>query len=85
MFYPEVKEYLESLFDEKMKWDNYGDWHIDHILPLASAESEGEMVALAYYKNLQPLWASENFSKNDDYDPKEKEEYLKWCYENVAK
>ena len=83
--YPEVKKYLESLFDEKMTWDNYGDWHIDHIIPLASAESENEMIALAHYKNLQPLWASENISKNDDYDPKDKEEYLEWYSKNVIK
>ena len=80
MSYPEVKEYLESLFDEEMTCENYGDWHIDHIIPLASAKSEGEMIALAYYKNLQPLWETENLSKNDSYDPKDKEAYLKWYY-----
>lgn len=84
MSYPEVKEYLESLFDEDMTWENYGEWHVDHIIPLSSAETEAEMLALAYYKNLQPLWAVENLSKNDDYDPKDKEEYLEWYSKNVA-
>jgi len=83
--YSEVKSYIENLFDGKMTWENYGDWHVDHIIPLASAENEDELIALAHYKNLQPLWGNENASKNDDYDPKEKEEYLKWYYENVAK
>jgi len=29
--------------------------------------------------------ASENMSKNDDYDPKDKEEYLEWYSKNVIK
>jgi hypothetical protein len=83
--YESAKLYIESLFKKNMSWDNHGEWHIDHIIPLASADSEAELIALSYYKNLQPLWATENKSKNDDYDPKEKEEYLKWYNENVAK
>tara|TARA_B100000963_G_scaffold65939_1_gene54151 strand:+ start:3010 stop:3213 length:204 start_codon:yes stop_codon:yes gene_type:complete len=67
-----------------MSWDNHGEWHIDHIIPLAFADSKAELIALCYYKNLQPLWKTENKSKNDDYDPKEKEEYLRWYYENIA-
>lgn len=48
-----------------MNWDNYGKWHIDHIIPLASAKTEEEMCNLFHYKNLQPLWASDNFRKSD--------------------
>jgi hypothetical protein len=81
--YESAKKYIESKFLEGMSWENQGKWHIDHIIPLSSAENEKEMMALAYYKNLQPLWATENLSKSDDYDPKEKEEYLKWYSENV--
>lgn len=63
-----------------MTWDNRDEWDVDHIIPLAAADNEVEMYALAHYKNLQPLWGSENKSKNDNYDPKDKEAYLKWYY-----
>lgn len=61
----ELKEYIESLFKEGMSWENYGlyGWHIDHIIPLASANSEEEIYKLCHYTNLQPLWAEENLSK----------------------
>ena len=28
------RAHLESQFKEGMLWDNYGDWHIDHRVPL---------------------------------------------------
>lgn len=63
----ELKTYLESLFQPGMSWENYGEWHIDHIKPLASFNllDEKEFCKAANYKNLQPLWAFDNFSKND--------------------
>lgn len=59
----ELKEYIEKMFRDDMSWDNYGRWHIDHIIPLASAKTETELVKLCHYTNLQPLWAEENFAK----------------------
>ena len=72
--------YLESQFDKNMNWDNKGEWHVDHIIPLASAENENELTALCHFSNLQPLWENENLKKSDNYDPKDKEAYLKWYY-----
>ena len=46
-----------------MSWDNYGEWHIDHIKPLALANTEKETYELCHYTNLQPLWAIENLQK----------------------
>jgi len=83
--YTYVKKFLESKFDSKMSWDNHGEWHIDHIIPLASANSESELIALCYYKNLQPLWAFENATKNDAYDTEDKRKYLEWYSANVRK
>jgi len=38
-------------------------WHIDHIVPLAFAENEQELLALNHYTNLRPLWSIENQNK----------------------
>lgn len=65
--YENVKSYIESLFTENISWENYGLWHIDHIVPLSSATSKEEMEFLCNYKNLQPLWASDNISKGNRY------------------
>lgn len=50
-----------------MSWDNHSvfGWHVDHIVPLNSANTEDELYKLCHYTNLQPLWASENISKGD--------------------
>ena len=59
----DLKEHLQSKFKDGMNWDNYGSWHIDHIIPLSSAKTTEELNTLCHYTNLQPLWASENLSK----------------------
>jgi hypothetical protein len=59
------KAHIEKQFKKGMNWDNQGEWHIDHIIPLASANTEQELKKLCHYSNLQPLCAEENLSKND--------------------
>lgn len=61
----ELKIYIEERFTEGMSWDNYKHtgWHIDHIIPLASAKTEEEVYTLCHYTNLQPLWCDENYKK----------------------
>lgn len=65
----ELKEYLESKFQEGMSWDNYGKdgWHMDHIIPCDSFDLiiEEEQKKCFHYSNLQPLWAEDNLSKNN--------------------
>jgi len=61
----DFRNHLASKFTDGMTWENYGDWHIDHILPCASFDlSDIEQQKICFnYKNMQPLWASENQSK----------------------
>ena len=58
-----VQAHLESLFIDGMSWGNRRDWHIDHIIPLVSAQNEEELERLCHYTNLQPLWAIDNLQK----------------------
>ena len=57
--------HLESLFEEGMNWDNYGDWHIDHIKPCAAFDlsQPDQQKKCFHYSNLQPLWAEDNLRK----------------------
>lgn len=60
------KQYLESKFDDKMLWENYGKyWEIDHIIPCDSFDLtiEEEQLKCFHYSNTQPLSKSENRSK----------------------
>lgn len=62
-----VRNHLESKFTKGMNWDNYGQWHIDHIKPCASFDlSDPEQQRKCFhYTNLQPLWAEDNMKKRD--------------------
>lgn len=60
-----LKQHIESQFTEGMSWDNYGEWHIDHIKPLSKFDlsNKEQFKAACHYTNLQPLWAKDNLSK----------------------
>lgn len=60
-----LRDYLEKKFTLGMNWDNQGNWHIDHIIPLSSAKTEDELYKLCHYENLQPLWAEDNLKKSN--------------------
>ena len=61
----ELIQHLERQFAPGMAWDNFGDWHIDHIRPCASFDLENpeEVKACFHYSNLQPLWSIDNLRK----------------------
>jgi hypothetical protein len=62
--YKELHSHIESKFRDGMSWENRSKWHIDHIIPLASAKTEDELLRLNHYTNLQPLWALDNLKKH---------------------
>ena len=61
----QLKEHLQKKFLDGMSWKNRKDWHIDHIIPLSSADTEEELIKLFHYTNLQPLWAEDNIKKSN--------------------
>ena len=61
-----LRLHLQSKFQPGMSFSNYGKWHIDHIRPCVSfnLSKPKEQRKCFNYKNLQPLWAYDNLSKN---------------------
>lgn len=67
--YEDLLEHLSSQFADGMSWDNYGQWHIDHIRPCASFDllDPEQQAQCFHYTNLQPLWAKDNLSKGASF------------------
>lgn len=63
-----LMEHLERQFLKGMSWENYGKWHIDHILPLSSFRIESydspDFKRAWALTNLRPLWGTDNVRKN---------------------
>lgn len=59
--------YIENQFEDGMSWDNYGDWHLDHVAPLNSFDltNRQQFLEAANWLNYQPLWARDNMIKSD--------------------
>jgi hypothetical protein len=62
-------EHLESKFKDDMTWDNYGEWHVDHIKPISLFQiteiGDNEFMSCWSLENLQPLWGEENIRKSN--------------------
>ena len=76
----ELKLHLESQFEDGMTWGNYGEWHIDHIIPVSAFSfddpSNIDFKRCWSIENLRPLWAKENLSKGSKTE-KHFQPYLK--------
>jgi AraC-like DNA-binding protein len=61
----ELRQHIEKQFEPGMSFENYGEWHVDHIRPCASFDlSKADQMSECFnWRNLQPLWAFENISK----------------------
>ena len=57
--------WIASQFLPGMSFENHGDWHIDHYIPVSFAKSEKDVIILNHYSNLRPLWGSDNLKKKD--------------------
>ena len=61
----ELKIYLQNKFIENMSFENYGTWEVDHIYPISRYEFNNleDIKNCFNYKNLQPLYKSDNHKK----------------------
>lgn len=59
----QLKHHIEKQFQPGMSWENYGDWHIDHIRPVTNFDINEDVKVVCALENLQPLWAFDNLSK----------------------
>jgi hypothetical protein len=61
--------HLENQFTDNMTWDNYGEWHVDHIKPISSFNitemGDEEFMECWSLNNLQPMWGEENIRKSN--------------------
>jgi len=61
--------HLESQFEENMNWENYGEWHVDHKLPITSFNiqemGDEEFMRCWSLDNLQPMWGTDNIRKSN--------------------
>ena len=61
--------HLENKFTDKMSWDNYGDWHVDHKLPITHFNiqemGDEEFMRCWSLDNLQPMWGFDNIFKSN--------------------
>lgn len=66
----DLKKHLESQFHDGMSWDNYGKWHVDHVIPMSAFDltDREQLLKCCNFTNLQPLWASENSKKGSRTD-----------------
>lgn len=66
----DLKAHLEERFAPGMSWHNMGEWHIDHIIPVAAFDqTDPDQFRRCWaLSNLQPLWGPENCSKGAKMD-----------------
>ena len=59
-------QHLEAQFEAGMNWDNYGEWHIDHVKPMAAFDltDKASRSQVNHYSNLRPMWKAENEEKS---------------------
>tara|TARA_R110000868_G_scaffold203969_8_gene451960 strand:+ start:128 stop:1624 length:1497 start_codon:yes stop_codon:yes gene_type:complete len=54
--------HLQSLFTDGMSWDNYGEWHVDHIIPISEFDYDSindyEFAKCWELTNLRPMWST---------------------------
>jgi hypothetical protein len=80
----ELMDRIESQWQPGMNWENFGrgvgKWSLDHRRPCASYDlrDEEQQRQCFHYSNIQPMWFSENCSKNSHWQNR------KWSHSDHA-
>jgi hypothetical protein len=64
----EFKQHISNLFTGNMSWDNYGTWHIDHVVHLTLFKNDTPCHIVNSLKNLRPLESFRNISRHNFID-----------------
>lgn len=63
----DLTTWIETQFSDGMGWDNRGEWHIDHIIPISAFKfataSDPSFKACWSLANMRPLWKTANQKK----------------------
>jgi len=54
----DLKNHISHLFTDGMSWNNYGEWHIDHIKRVSEFDKGTRPSIVNALSNLRPLWAT---------------------------
>ena len=81
-------QHIASQFTAGMTMENYGKfWHLDHIYPLAAADIVNNRIhflAVANWRNIQPMLGPENVEKKDKVTPEAQVLFDALCQEFLA-
>lgn len=66
---PHARDHIQKQFKKGMTWYNYGEWNIDHIIPLCAFDltRENELMQACNWRNLRPMWAEDNLAKSGSH------------------
>jgi hypothetical protein len=81
------RDYIESLWEPWMNWNNYGNkegfWSLEHIIPLNFLDIDDTKVIeneknkkILHYTNIKPLLHLDNVKKGDKINEKDLVEFL---------
>ena len=66
----ELISHLEKQFTDSMTWENYGEWHVDHRMPISSfvfeSVDDDSFMKCWSLDNLQPMWGKDNIVKGNN-------------------
>ncbi len=63
----ELVAHVEGQFEPWMSWDNWGEWHIDHVIPRSMYGKPHSRADVFGLKNLRPISRAANLKKGNKY------------------